>query len=99
MKSITIKLDIQPEIFNATREFMDEKGLKIEQELCQSVSKLYAKHVPAAVRKYIEKTSSADVAATSVPPIAPNESSESGSKETNSDLEHHVFDPAGSYGG
>ncbi len=65
MKSITIKLDIQAEIFNATREFMDEKGLKIEQELSQSVSKLYAKHVPAAVRKYIEKTSSADAPAAS----------------------------------
>ncbi len=71
MKSITVKLDIQPEIFNATREFMDEKGLKIEQELCQSVSKLYAKHVPAAVRKYIEKTSSADLAAASSPPASP----------------------------
>ncbi len=56
MKSITVKLNIQPEIFNATCEFMDEKGLDIEQELSQSVNKLYSKHVPLAVRKYIEKT-------------------------------------------
>lgn len=71
MKFITVKLDIQPEIFNATREFMDEKGLEIEQELSQSVSKLYAKHVPAAVRKYIEKTSPADAPAASSPSAVP----------------------------
>lgn len=58
MKSITVKLNVQPEIINATREFMEEKGLDIEQELSQTVNKLYSKHVPAAVRKYIEKSSS-----------------------------------------
>ena len=57
MKPITVKLNVQPEILNATREFMEEKGLDIEDELSQSVNKLYSKHDPVAVRKYIEKSS------------------------------------------
>jgi hypothetical protein len=56
MKTVTMKLKIQPEIFNATKQFMEEKGLDIEQELSETVSKFYEKYVPSAVRKYIEKT-------------------------------------------
>ena len=56
MKNLTVKLNINPEIFNATKQFMEEKGLDIEQELSETVSKFYEKHVPSAVRKYIEKT-------------------------------------------
>ena len=56
MKTVPIKLKIQPEIFNATKQFMEEKGLDMEQELSETVSKFYEKYVPSAVRKYIEKT-------------------------------------------
>lgn len=58
MKTITVKIEIEPQIYDAAKEFMEEKGVKIEQELAQSVKKCYMKYVPAAVRKYIEKTSS-----------------------------------------
>jgi hypothetical protein len=56
MKTITVKLSIDPQKYEAARQFMDEKGLNIEQELSQSVNKFYDKYVPAQVRKYIEKT-------------------------------------------
>ena len=56
MKTVPMKLIIQPEIFNATKQFMEEKGLDVEQELSETVSKFYEKYVPSAVRKYIEKT-------------------------------------------
>lgn len=54
MKQVKIELNIDPEKFNATKQFMDEKGLKIGAELSDSVTRLYKKHVPSDVRKYIE---------------------------------------------
>jgi hypothetical protein len=54
MKRVKIELNIDPEVLTATRQFMDEKGLKIDAELSDSVAKLYKKYVPADVRKYIE---------------------------------------------
>ena len=56
MKAVPIKLKFQPEIFNATKQFMEEKGLDVEQELSETVSKFYEKYVPSAVRKYITRT-------------------------------------------
>jgi hypothetical protein len=57
MKTITVKLNIDQQKYEAAKQFMEEKGLDIEQELSKSVSKLYEKYVPSPVRKYIEKTS------------------------------------------
>lgn len=56
MKTITVKLKIDPQKYEAARQFMDEKGLDIEHELSQSANKFYDKYVPAPVRKYIEKS-------------------------------------------
>lgn len=56
MKNITVKLKIDPKKHTATRQFMEEKGLDIEAELSEEVNRRYQKHVPAAVRKYIEGT-------------------------------------------
>lgn len=56
MKNITVKLKIDPQKYTAVRQFMEEKGLDIEAELSEEVARRYQKHVPAAVRKYIEGT-------------------------------------------
>ncbi|QNK41565.1 hypothetical protein [Caproicibacter fermentans] len=58
MKTITLKLKIEPEKLSATRQFMDEKGLNFDEELSEEIARLYKKHVPAAVRKYIERSAS-----------------------------------------
>lgn len=56
MKPITVKLKISPKKYAAAEQFMEEKGLKIENELSDFAAKLYQKHVPVSVRKYIEAT-------------------------------------------
>lgn len=58
MKTITLKLKIEPEKLSAARQFMDEKGLDLDEELSEEIARLYKKHVPAAVRKYIERSAS-----------------------------------------
>ena len=54
MKNVSIKLKIDAKKYNAVQQFMEEKGLDINQELSETVDKLYKKHVPAAVQRYIE---------------------------------------------
>lgn len=56
MKNVTVKLNIDPKKYTAARQFMEEKGLDIEVELSEEVNRRYQKHVPSAVRKYIEGT-------------------------------------------
>jgi hypothetical protein len=77
MKNLTVKLNINPEIFNATKQFMEEKGLDIERELSETVSKFYEKYVPSAVRKYIKKT-------TPISPLPPNSKPDSVDSNDNS---------------
>lgn len=50
----TVKLTVSSEIYEAAKQFMEEKGLDIEAELSTDVQKFYRKYVPADVRKYIE---------------------------------------------
>ena len=40
----------------ATKRYMEKKDVSIEQELGEALQKLYEKHVPAAVREYIDET-------------------------------------------
>ncbi len=58
MKTITVKLKIDPQKYEAAQQFMQEKGLDIGAELSEAVDKFYLKYVPAPVRKYIEKSTS-----------------------------------------
>lgn len=58
MKNITVKLNIDPRKYEATQQFMKEKGRDIEAELSKSVDSFYMKYVPAPVRKYIEMSAS-----------------------------------------
>lgn len=100
MKTITIKLKIDPHKFAAAQQFMDEKGLDLSAELSNSVENFYKKHVPSAVRKYIEKT---DVVprdrAVKPSPSAPGGPSGSGSNESDPDTNCSDFGSGGSYGG
>lgn len=41
---------------SATKRYMEKKDVSIEKELGEALQKLYEKHVPAAVREYIDET-------------------------------------------
>jgi hypothetical protein len=56
MKSVSVKLGIDPQKYEATRQFMEEKNINMVKELSDAVEKFYKKHVPADVRKYIERS-------------------------------------------
>lgn len=100
MKTITVKLKIDPQKFNAAQQFMEEKGLDISTELSKAVEDFYKRYVPSAVRKYIEKATSATHANAAKPfPSAPERPSESGSEEPNSEPDCSEIGSGGSYAG
>jgi|GEM_PF-1711657 len=99
MKSVTVKLKIDPKIFEATQQFMEEKGLHIETELNDSVDRFYERYVPAPVRKYIERTTPiAPLPTTKPPAAAPSEQLKSGSVEPNFRANSSGFSLPGSGG-
>lgn len=99
MKTITAKLKIDPKKYEAAQQFMEEKGLDIDTELGKSVEDFYKKYVPAAVRKYIEKSTTAPLShIVKSSPSVPNGPSESGSEEPDSDPNLNNFRSGGSYG-
>ncbi|MFY9312894.1 MAG: DUF6103 family protein [Eubacteriales bacterium] len=51
---MTLKMESQK--LSATKRYMEKKDVSIEQELGEALQKLYEKHVPAAVREYIDET-------------------------------------------
>lgn len=57
MKNAVVKLTVDPQKFEATQQFMQEKGVDIESELSNSVAKFYQKYVPADIRKHMESSS------------------------------------------
>ena len=57
MKTISVKLTIDPQKYGAAQQFMEEKGLILEEELGKDIMKFYQKYVPSPVRKYIERCS------------------------------------------
>lgn len=71
MKTITAKLKIDPQKFEAAQQFMEEKGLDINTELSKSAEDFYKKYVPSAVRKYIEKSTAAPLSHIVNPPPLP----------------------------
>lgn len=82
MKQVKIELNIDPEKFNATKQFMEERGLKIESEISESITKFYKKYVPTEVRKYIERNAAPTHAThQKTSASAPNEQGDTGSGE------------------
>lgn len=54
MKKITLKIDVDERVFEATKTFIkDKKGVKIETIFEEYLIVLYSKFVPKDVRKYI----------------------------------------------
>jgi hypothetical protein len=56
MKKANITLKMEAQRLEATKRYMEKKDVSIEQELGEALQKLYEKHVPAAVREYIDET-------------------------------------------
>ena len=62
-ESITIQMD--GEKLRAVKRYMEKKDADLEQELCDSLQKLYEKYVPSSVREYIDEGCEDAPAATS----------------------------------
>ena len=56
MKKDNITLKMESQKLSATKRYKEKKDVSIEQELGEALQKLYEKHVPAAVREYIDET-------------------------------------------
>ena len=57
MKLTAIQVMIDDEKLDALRQFTPDGKASIDEELAITVEKLYAKYVPAPVKKYIENRS------------------------------------------
>lgn len=55
MKKDTVTIQMDTEKLRAVKRYMEKKDADLEQELCDSLQKLYEKYVPAAVREYIDE--------------------------------------------
>lgn len=56
MKKANITLKMEAQRLEATKRYMEKKEVSIEKELGEALQKLYEKHVPVAVREYIDET-------------------------------------------
>ncbi len=54
MKKAILELTFDSQMKRALRKYMKEKGTDPETEMASYLEKLYNKHVPAAVREFIE---------------------------------------------
>ena len=54
MKNATVTIGYDEEKLTATRIYMEQKELSVEQELTKAMEGLYGKYVPANVREFLE---------------------------------------------
>ena len=54
MKKISVSVSYDEEKLSTLRLYLEQKGLKVEDEVTKSLDTLYAKHVPAGVREFLE---------------------------------------------
>lgn len=54
MKTTKLIISIHSEKLTATKLYLSQKGIAIEDELSKAVDLLYSKHVPVNVREFIE---------------------------------------------
>lgn len=54
MKTTKLIISIHSEKLTATKLYLSQKGIAIEDELSKAVDLLYSKHVPTNVREFIE---------------------------------------------
>ena len=55
MKKEAITIQMDAEKLRAVKRYMEKKDADLEQELGDSLQKLYEKYVPASVREYIDE--------------------------------------------
>ena len=55
MKQINISVSFDDEKLRALNKYLKKKELTVEDELAAALLHLYEKHVPAAVREYIDE--------------------------------------------
>lgn len=61
MKQKTIQVSFDDERLDAVRMFLEQRGIRIEDEMCNYIEVLYKKYVPQGVCDYIDmKTADAD---------------------------------------
>jgi len=68
MKKVTIQISFDAEKLKAIQKYMQKKDISLQSELDDALQKLYEKHVPPAVREYIESDAQEAQAATPRPP-------------------------------
>lgn len=54
MKKTSVSIMYEDEKLNAVKMYMSQRDLNFKEELEKSVDSLYAKYVPANVRKFID---------------------------------------------
>lgn len=57
MKKISVSVSYDEEKLSTLRLYLEQKGMKVEDELIKSLDTLYAKNVPAGVREYLNMRS------------------------------------------
>lgn len=62
MKKTELSISFDKEKLSALKRYMGKKELNLEDELADTVVKLYEKYVPAPVREYIEECAAMDAA-------------------------------------
>lgn len=56
MKKETVTIQMEAEKLRAVKRYMGKKDADLDQELCDSLQKLYERYVPATVREYIDES-------------------------------------------
>ena len=54
MKKATVTISFDEEILSALKMYMEQKNVKLEDELEKAIENLYTKNVPAGVRGFID---------------------------------------------
>ncbi|MPN54894.1 hypothetical protein SDC9_202572 [bioreactor metagenome] len=67
MKKEAVTIQMDAEKLRAVKRYMEKKDADLEQELVDSLQKLYEKYVPASVREYIDEGCE-DTPAAAAPP-------------------------------
>lgn len=66
MKKTTIGVSFDEEKTTATRLYMKQKNMKLEEELAKAMEVLYTKNVPSGVRDFIDMRTGAIIEATTI---------------------------------
>ena len=54
MKQTTIQISFEEEKLKALQRYLSKKDLHLEEQMLLALRQLYEKHVPAAVREYLD---------------------------------------------